>query len=737
MNRFGIRIVGFALALALAPTVAAADSAPPAAPVRPVTDDYFGTKITDNYRYFEDRSNPDAAAWMKAQADYTRARLDALPGRAALLRRIEELDQSVPVRVGGLQIVDGHYYTRRSPAQAQLPKLYVREGLDGEDRLLLDPEALTGKGGAHVAMTEFAPSPDNRHVLYGLAEGGSEQPTLHVLDRATGTNLPETIDHAMFSLFTWTPDGRAFFYSRLQEFRPGMPETARYENGRIYRHELGRPVAEDRAIVGIGVSDARLPLRPVEIPLLLTSPDSRHAVAIITPGTDARVRVYTAPLDSLGNEGGAPWRAIAASYDDGIVTSDLENYSSFGLRGDTLYVTSRARSPGGEILAVDLGDPDLSKARVVIEPGGLPINGLAVGHDALWVVRMDAGVQQAQRLAFSDGATPEVVELPFAASVSEVIVDQDRGGAILDVTSWLRMPAYLRYDAASAAARDTPLRPAGPYDRADDLQVTRVKVKSWDGVEVPLTIVHRKGLVLDASHPAYLFGYGAYGITPTPFYDPLFGTMFERGFIMALAHVRGGGEYGEAWHQAGFQQTKPNTWKDFIACAQYLVAHGYTTPGKLAASGGSAGGIMIGRALEERPDLFAAVIDAVPVADTLRFEVSANGPPNVPEYGSVKTEAGFRVLLEMSSYAQVEDGIHYPAVLVTTGANDPRVDAWMPAKFAARLQAATASGKPVLLRVDYDAGHGIGNTVRQELEEMADALSFVLWQFGDPDFQPQ
>lgn len=736
MNRFGTRIVG--VALALASTVVIAISPPPPAPVRPVVDDYFGTRITDNYRYFEERENADAAAWMKAQADYTRAVLDSLPGRAPLLRRIQELDRSVPMRVGGLQIVDGHYYTQRSPAMAQLPKLYVRDGLGGEDRLLLDPETLTGAGGAHVAMTGFAPSPDNRHVLYGLAEGGSEQPTLHVLDTASGQNLPETIDRSMFSFFTWQPDGRAFFYSRLQEFRPGMPETARFENGRIYRHELGRPLAEDRAIVGIGVSDARLPLRPTEIPLLLTSPDSRYAVAIVSPGTDARVRLYAAPLDQLDAEGGAPWRAIAASYDDGVVAADLDNYQSFGLRGDTLYVISRARSPAGEVLAIDLADPDLAKAQVVLAPGGLPIHDLVVGPDALWVVRMDAGVQQAQRLAFSEGATPAVIELPFAASVYDIIVDHGRGGAVLDVTSWTRMPTYLHYDAGSGrSAMDTSLRPASPGDQADGLEVTRVKVKSWDGVLVPLTIVHRKGLALDASHPAYLFGYGAYGITYTPFYDPVFGAMFERGFIMALAHVRGGGEYGEAWHQAGFQQTKPNTWKDFIACAQYLVAHGYTNPGKLAASGGSAGGIMIGRALEERPDLFAAVLDQVPVADMLRFETAANGPPNVPEYGSVKTEAGFRQLLEMSSYAQIEDGIHYPAVLVTTGANDPRVDAWIPAKFAARLQAATASGKPVLLRVDYDGGHGIGNTVGQALEEAADKLSFVLWQFGDPDFQPK
>jgi len=244
--------------------------------------------------------------------------------------------------------------------------------------------------------------------------------------------------------------------------------------------------------------------------------------------------------------------------------------------------------------------------------------------------------------------------------------------------------------------------------------------------------------VLDGSHPTQLLGYGAYGYPRTPVNIPGARAAIERGVIFADAHLRGGGDYGEAWHLAGYKLTKPNTWRDFIACAEYLIAQHYTSPSKLFGVGESAGGILIGRAIEERPDLFAAVIAEVPIADMLRWETTASGEGNVTEFGSVKTQEGFEDLYAMSSYAHVKDGVKYPAVMVTTAINDKRVEPWIPAKFAARLQAATASGKPVLLRVDYDAGHGgIGATENQQAESFADMISFALWQTGDPDFQPK
>jgi prolyl oligopeptidase len=261
-------------------------------------------------------------------------------------------------------------------------------------------------------------------------------------------------------------------------------------------------------------------------------------------------------------------------------------------------------------------------------------------------------------------------------------------------------------------------------------------VASHDGVQVPLSIIHRKDLRLDGTNPTLLSGYGAYGHVTAMSFEPTSLAWLERGGVIAVAHVRGGGTFGKAWHHAGRRSTKPNTWKDFIACAEYLIKAGYTRPDKLAGRGGSAGGILVGRAMTERPDLFAAMHIAVGCTDLLRMETTMNGPPNIPEFGTVTDKDLFLGLLAMSTLHQIKDGTKYPAVILTHGINDPRVEPWQSAKTTARLQATSASGKPVLFRVDYHSGHGIGSTRKQRQEERADVWSFILWQFGDPAFQP-
>jgi prolyl oligopeptidase len=305
----------------------------------------------------------------------------------------------------------------------------------------------------------------------------------------------------------------------------------------------------------------------------------------------------------------------------------------------------------------------------------------------------------------------------------------------MKLSSWTQPQLWYAYDPASDKFTDTGLRPRSPVDYSAIVS-EEVKVKSHDGRLVPLSIVRRGDLSRNASNPTLLYAYGAYGIRLDASFDPTLLAWLERGGVYAVAHVRGGGEYGEDWHLAGQKLTKPNTWKDFIACGEYLVEQKWTSPARLAGQGGSAGGITVGRALTERPDLFAAIIDDVGMSDTVRFETSANGPPNVPEFGSVSSAEGFKGLLAMSSYHHVEDGAKYPAVLLTTGINDPRVDSWQMGKMTARLQAASASGKPILLRVDFDAGHGIGSTKQQANEGIVDGWAFLLWQFGDPEFQP-
>jgi prolyl oligopeptidase len=731
-----IRNVAYGLlATALATSAILAQSAPPKAPIRPVTDDYFRTKVVDNYRYFENLKDPEVQQWIKEQADYTRTTLDGLPGYPALLKRVDDLYRSQPAAVTGVQIVGGRYYTLRNPAGSQSPKLYEREGVKGQDRLLIDPEQRPGNDESHFSIHAYRPSPDGRYVAYSIAAGGSEKPVLHVLDVTTGEDLPETADRLHFDPAFWRADSRSFFYARGPRLTKDMPPSAKMQNTRVYLHVLGRSFDADPTVFGHGLNDT-IEIGANEYPEIVTAPGSRYAIATISAGTDPRRRVYVAPTASV-SDGTTTWRTVAGSYNDQFIASDDPDSPSIALTGDTLYWLSRKDAPRGEILKLDLSQAD-SKPEIVIGQGNLPISAVYAGHDAIFWRVNDAGANSIHRLRFAKGATVEAPALPYPGDVVNVSTDGAGDAVALLVNSYLRSPAYLGVDAQTGTLTDDGLQPAGRYDKPDDLAVDEVKVKSWDGTLVPLSIVHRKGISLDGSNTAMITGYGAYGTSTSPLYVPAMQSWYDDAQIIAFAHVRGGGELGEAWHKAGFQQSKPNTWKDFIACAQYLVDHKYTRPAKLFGWAQSAGGILIGRAIEERPDLFAVAVDRVPLADTLRFETTANGPGNIPEFGSVKTEAGFKALDAMSSYAHVKDGVKYPPVLVYAGFNDQRVAAWIPAKFAARLQAATASGKPVLLRVDYDAGHtGFDVTRRQKDREIADMIAFALWQTGDPAFQPK
>ncbi|HSN00751.1 MAG TPA: prolyl oligopeptidase family serine peptidase [Rudaea sp.] len=725
----------FAAAL-FASTATFAAAPPPTAPVRQVTDDYFGTKVVDNYRWMENLKDSQMQRWMKAQADYTRATLDALPGYTKLYKRIDDLNSSEPAQVSRVQIVAGRYYSLRTPQGAQSPKLYVRDGVSGPDKLLIDPEKIPGSDQSHYSIHDYRPSPDGRHIAYLISAGGSEEGVLHILDVSAGKDLRESADRMDLGAPYWRADGGAFFYTRGQILAPGMPATAKLQNERVYLHVLGRAFENDPAILGHGVAGAGIEVASNEFPFVWTAADSRYAVAFISPGSDPRLRIYVAPTASI-KDGKTAWRSVAASYDDQYIGGDDSDTPTIALTGDMLYWLSRKNAPRGEIVKLDLGKPD-SKPETAITQGKLPISAVYAGRDAIFWRINDAGANSIHRLRLAKDAKPETLTLPYPGDVAGISTDDSSDAVALLVNSYLRSPAYMIVDAQTGKLTDDGLQPAGPYDKADELAVDEVKVKSWDGTLVPMSIVHRKGVKLDGRNTAMITGYGAYGTSTSPFYVPAMRSWYDHAQIIAFAHVRGGGEYGEAWHLAGYKATKPNTWKDFIACAQYLVDHKYTQPSKLFGWSQSAGGILIGRAIEERPDLFAVAVDRVPLTDTLRFETTANGPDNIPEFGSVKDPEGFKALYAMSTYAHARDGVKYPPVLIYAGANDPRVPAWQPAKLAARLQAATASGKPVLLRVDYDAGHtGLDATRTQSDRNTADMLAFALWWTGDPDFQPK
>jgi prolyl oligopeptidase len=703
---------------------AGASAGPPVAPIRNITDTYFGVQVDDPYRYMEDLKDPDVSAWIKAQSDYTNQVLDAIPGRAELGKRIKELDESVPERVTSVNVIPGplFFYEKRLPDE-EVPRLYMRKGLTGAETLLVNPESSAAKDAPHMVLSYESPSQDGRYVSYGISPGGSEDAVLHVLDITTMRETGEIIDRAQFGFPSFLADGQSFAYNRLQKLGPDSAPTERYLNSVIYLHVIGSSPDADKPIFGNGI--AGISMAPNDIPFVGTTPGSRYAVGVVLHGVQLEQTMYAAPEADLGKPD-LKWKKICDVEDD---------VTNFTARGSDLYLLSHQGASRFKVLHLSLENPDLAHADVIVPPTDNVLQNLNAAEDALYVQELHDGMGRLLRVPYGTNK-PEEISLPFDGQVTLYSTDPRVPGAYISMTGWTKAARVLAYDSTTRAVADTHLMAPGKNGNPKDLESVEVKIPSYDGVMIPLSIVYRKGMKLDGTHPLLLSGYGSYGITSDPTFDPVRMAWYEQGGVYAVAHIRGGGEYGEDWHLAGKKLTKPNTWKDFIACGEYLIEHKYTSASRLSIIGGSAGGITVGRALTERPDLFAVAIDEVPMSDVVRVEFSPNGPPNIPEFGTVKEEDGFKALYEMSAYHHVKDGTKYPAVMITSGINDPRVITWEPAKLTARLQAATSSGKPVLFRVDYDAGHGFGSTKTQSEKLRADIYSFILWQVGEPGFQP-
>lgn len=707
-------------------SVGSAPSSPPVAPVRPVTDDYFGTKVVDPYRYMENLQDPEVKAWFKGQDDFTRAMLAKLPDRARLLDRIKQLDQSAPYQVKNVQRYQGEkYFYQKILASEEVSKVYARDGLHGAEKLLIDPNKFVTTPGMHYSLNYYVPSYDAKYVAYGVSPGGSEDAVIHILDVASGRDTGETIDRSWYGGIAWLPDNRSFVHIRFQKLEPSADPKERRLKSRVYLHRVGTDAESDVAVFGYGVV-AGIDLDPSDNSAITTDPRSNFALATVNRGFANENAIYLTTVESLGSPS-AQWKKICGPDED---------VTSFDFHGDELFLVTHKDAPRYKVTRTSLSHPDVAKAAVVVPQKDAVIQNVVAAPDALYVQELDGGIGRLLRVPY-DGGASQLVSLPVNGTLGLIGGDPRLRGLLLAMTSWTKAGRVYFYDPDTKRATDTGLQPPGPFDDSPDIEAAEVKARSYDGTMVPLSIVSKKGIKLDGSHPTLLTGYGAYAINMQQYYDPTGLAWLERGGVFAVAHVRGGGEYGEEWHQGAMNQHKPNTWRDFIACAEYLVQHGYTSPPKMAGEGGSAGGILIGRAFTERPDLFAAALDDVGLSDMIRDMFSPDGLLNVPEYGDLKTQDGFKNLYEDSAYYHVKDGTHYPAIMLTTGMNDPRVVSWEPGKMTARLQAAKG-GKPVLLRVDYQGGHGGWGATRSQMDEAeADEWSFLLWQFGEPGFQPK
>jgi prolyl oligopeptidase len=718
------RLIGIVLPLLLLiPAVASAQSELPKTPVRPVTDDYFGTKIVDPYRWLETTSDPEVIAWMKAQNDYTRAVLARIPGRDELLARIKSLDNAGNV-VSGLQVWGGHYFYYQTEPGSDNRKLFVRDTLTAPERLLVDTEKMTTADGKHYSIDYYQPSLDGVYVAYGISLGGSEESVLHVLQSSTGKVLPDSIDRAEFASPSWLPDGKTFFYTREQKLTADSPPTAKYQKLKVYRHTLGGDPETEPLVFGFGANPA-VNADENDFPAVAFSPGApEFLVGLLIHGVKREFDIYAVPFDA-NLSATTVWKKVADQSDD---------VTGLDVHAGEIYLLSHKDASRFKVLRTSLSAPDLAHAAVVVPPSEVVVTGVNAAGDALYIQELDGGIGRLRRLPYANGNI-QPIKLPFDGAIQSLVTNPTLAGAWLELVSWTKSPLWYSLDAETDKLTDTVLVPPSPVDYSQ-IESEEVKAKSADGTMVPLSIIHKRGIALDGSHPTWLTGYGAYGINYDPYFDPTILAFLERGGIHAIAHVRGGGEYGEDWHLAGQKLTKQHTVDDFLAGAEYLIEHKYTSAAHLAGEGTSAGGITIGRAITERPALFGAALIRVGDSNALRAETMASGPANIPEFGTVTEPDGFKALFAMDAYQHVKANTPYPAVLLTTGVNDPRVAPWEAAKMTARLQASTSSGKPILLRVDYDAGHGIGSTKSQRDIELADELSFLFWQLGVTGYTP-
>lgn len=720
----GLAWLGFAV-----PGVALGLEKPPVAPRIPVTDTYFGRSVVDDYRWLEDQKSPQSQAWMKSQADVTRALLDSMPGRATFAADMQRYLDAEPFTLSDVTLAGDRIFYRKRMRGAARETLVVRSANGGPERTLVDLNVLS-KPGNHVAMDAFAPSEDGKLVAVSLSEGGAEVGVGHFYETDTGRELPDRIDHVMpYMVFDAT--GRTLYYSALERLPPDAPPVDKFRRQRTVAHTLGTDGAKDPVVLAQGITP-EVSVADYEGAAALPQRRSAYALAIVYPATGSFGNFYIGPVSVLATHKG--WTKVASLADK--VTDAF-------VRDESMYLVSFANAPNGKLLRLDARHPDLAHAEVVLPPsdtvlttGGdsLGAGVLAPAADALYLQVLRDGYGVALRVPYGAHPKIETISLPKGMQVDRIVSNIALPGAMLRLNSWSDPGDFYRYDVSQGKLLATGLITKTDIDLAD-LVSDEVMVTARDGTRIPLSIIHRRSVARNGSAPTMLIGYGAYGVTDTPKYRRHFNAWLARGGIVAFAHVRGGGEFGEKWHLAGQKATKHNTWEDFLACAHYLVDQRYTSRAKLGGFSASAGGVLIGRSITVEPGLFAAVVDGVPLSDAMRGETESNGPTNIPEFGSVATKDGAEALYAMSTYHHIAPGTAYPAVLVTAGINDPRVEPWQGAKTAAALQAATSSGKPVLLRVNYDAGHGADSAAQQNAD-WTDYFTFLLWNFGDKDFVP-
>jgi prolyl oligopeptidase len=672
----------------------------PSTPTSDAVETLHGETIPDPYRWLEDGESPGTQTWTEAQNALTRSYLDAVPGREDLHRRLDQL-----LAIGAISVptpARGRYFYQRRDGRQNQPVLYVRRGVHGEDRAVIDPNALDPAG--TIALDWYYPSDDGRLLAYGLSENGSEQSVLQVLDVDTGTILGDRIPHTRAADLAWLPDSTGFYYTRYPA--PGdAPEGEEHYHRAIYLHGLGSDPAGDPLVFK--------PAEKEHWPSVGISPDGRWLVIGVARTFD-ETDLYLQDLRS----GAAP---VAVAKD---LPASFEGEVAHG----RLFMRTNLDAPTYRLYVVDPGRPGRDGWREIVAPRpDAVLEGVRVTADRLALSYLERASSRL-RLTDHEGRNGREVPLPTLGSLFGAGAEWDGRELFYGFSSYTVPPRVYRIDLETGAEElwrgvEADVDPAR-------FEVSQVSVRSRDGTEVSMFLVHHADLTRDGNNPVYLTGYGGFNISMTPAFSRSLLLWLERGGVVAIPNIRGGGEYGERWHQEGMLGRKQNSFDDFIAAAEWLIENRYTTPARLAAAGGSNGGLLMGAVITQRPDLFRAVVVQVPLLDMLRYHRFLIARLWIPEYGSADDPGQFPWLRAYSPYHHVRDGVAYPAVLLATAESDTRVDPMHARKMAARLQAATSSARPILLRLESRAGHGAGKPLNKVLEELTDTWAFVFSEVG-------
>jgi prolyl oligopeptidase len=672
----------------------AQDRLPPRTKADTVKDIVHGTEIADPFRWLEDGKSPATRAWIDEQVKYTESIIGRLPGRDALKKRITEL-----VRVDTMSaptVRNDRYFFSKREADQDLPVYYVRQGFTGKDEVLLDSNKLSTD--KTVSASQLGVSEDGTLWVYGIRQGGEDETTIQLMQVDDRKDLPDRFPKARYFGVSLKPDKSGFFYSRMDS----------KEGPRVFYHALGTDQEKDVEIFGKGYG-------PDKIINAGLSPDGRWLLITVLYGSAARKsELYVKNVEKDG-----PITPIVNDIDARFISR---------IGGDTLFVQTNWKAPKNRLLTIDLNDPARDKWKEIVPEASSVLENFTPAGGKLFVSYLE-NVTSREKIYSPDGK--HLGDVPFPGiGTGGVSGRWESTEAFLSFSNFVTPSTIHRYD-TNKGVQELWFKPNIPID-SSKFDVKQVRYPSKDGTEIPMFIVHAKGLKLDGNNPAFLTGYGGFNLSRTPSFSATVALWAESGGVYALPSLRGGGEFGEEWHRAGMLEKKQNTFDDFIAAAEWLIANGYTKPEKLAIIGGSNGGLLVGAALTQRPDLFRAVVCSVPLLDMVRFHKFLVARFWVPEYGSSEDPEQFKFIHAYSPYHRVKPGTRYPAVLFMTGDSDTRVDPLHARKMAALLQTnpGTSSDRPVLLHYDTKSGHAGGKPITKTINDLADEFAFLFWQLG-------